>query len=576
MKGADKTREGSTHRRAAVAGGALAHDGAAPSRPTVRLLAASSTAALAVGGFDAAAAQGDAVYREGTEPARFVQDYEDADGGNAAVELTAPGATLTRADGALVVTLDDDAGSYWIRNYRDLAAADAAAMRAADPNFSIEAELTPVDASGHYGIYWGNSATWTGMDELLGGLGSAGDEGPGDLHDYALLVVEDGRYRIGSVREAEYEAEASGRLPTAHSAAGRTHRLAVDADGGRVELRLDGELLHETDAGALHGQGAGLAHGVLVGDGASVRVESYAFASRGEPASLDSAERSLRAAAGGEEAGAYDEALSHLRPLAEQAGDAHAEWRLAQLYAQGAAVERDYARALEWAGRAASAGYVPARLMLAELLTRGPPELRDGRRAIEQLRALDESSADGWRDQHWYRMEERERAAPTTVARIMDEQNRERSVRMEAHYRLGLIYGEGLGGVERDYAQARLWLEQPAGAGHAGARYALGLVYLNGHGIEADPARAVELLEQAAGGGHAMASLALGLAHAQDASPVRDLERAYSWFTVAANVLAEGPRRQRAERARASLAEALSAGQIERARAQASEWMPDD
>ena len=65
------------------------------------------------------------------------------------------------------------------------------------------------------------------------------------------------------------------------------------------------------------------------------------------------------------------------------------------------------------------------------------------------------------------------------------------------------------------------------------------------------------------------------MAHARDPSPVRDLERAYGWFTVASRVLPEGRRKLRSEKAVTSLAKVLSAEQRQRARELASRWIEE-
>jgi TPR repeat protein/ankyrin repeat protein len=76
-----------------------------------------------------------------------------------------------------------------------------------------------------------------------------------------------------------------------------------------------------------------------------------------------------------------------------------------------------------------------------------------------------------------------------------------------AQYALSMIYFSGLGGVSQDKPKGRGLLEKAAEQGHAGAQYALGSMYLHGdHGVAQDTQKAKGLLEKAAEQGHAQAA----------------------------------------------------------------------
>lgn len=232
-------------------------------------------------------------------------------------------------------------------------------------------------------------------------------------------------------------------------------------------------------------------------------------------------------------------ALDYFRSRARD-GDAVAPMRLAQMYLQGLGVEEDPREAYRWALRGARGSYVPARILLADVLTRGPLEFRDGAEALAWLR---KAAAD---------------ADP--------------ELQPEVWYRIGSIHAEGIG-VERNPSEARRWLRRAAEEDHHASLYALGLMDVRGSGDEANAGRGVRRLERAARLGNRMAPLVLGVSFLRGQFVEADRERAYLWFTVAAAVLPEGSRRDKAEETLTMLQEALSARQIEQTRTRAEEWI---
>lgn len=155
----------------------------------------------------------------------------------------------------------------------------------------------------------------------------------------------------------------------------------------------------------------------------------------------------------------YDLALELWEPLA-RAGQAEAQYGLAQLYGSGLGVSPDLERAANWYERAAEQGYARAQYELGWLYANGLGRERDLERAVR-----------------WY-----QRAAEQGFA--------------EAQYQLGFyqFYGQG---VPPDPEAARNWFQAAAEQGIAEAQYRLGLQYLEGQGVPRDLERAERWLRQA-------------------------------------------------------------------------------
>ncbi len=92
-------------------------------------------------------------------------------------------------------------------------------------------------------------------------------------------------------------------------------------------------------------------------------------------------------------------------------------------------------------------------------------------------------------------------------------------------------------GVPRDYRAALDWYARAAAQDHAGAQFALGLLYYNGAGegaISPDPAKAARLLRAAAGAGNAMAQHLLGRMYRLGRGVGRNRALALKWSLSAA------------------------------------------
>jgi TPR repeat protein len=86
-----------------------------------------------------------------------------------------------------------------------------------------------------------------------------------------------------------------------------------------------------------------------------------------------------------------------------------------------------------------------------------------------------------------------------------------------------------------DDDRARLYFELAAKENHSGAQYALGSLYVNGHGVEQDFSKAKEYYHLAAEQGHVDAQWALGIIYSYNAEGVKqDFAKSRSYLEQAA------------------------------------------
>jgi len=296
--------------------------------------------------------------------------------------------------------------------------------------------------------------------------------------------------------------------------------LTVDGLKLTIQIRRLGEVFKWTSPGSPGKQGEGLVislngypvkiipvqkfsrwlgqFGIYFGGKGSLRLRYFKVRVPPGTASVSVGDDALRQ-------GRYDVALSHFRPLAMEAKDPVAQWRLGTMYLQGAGLDRNLEAARNWLKRSAEQGQNGARITLAELLAWGPPEIRDTDEARQHLLAVaGEKSA-------WQR---------------------------EAEYRLGRIYGEGVG-VPLDYAESKKWLERAIqGTPQPQALFTLGMLYGRGLGVSQDLDRARQFFERAARLGEIQSITTLGVMYARGEGVSADLVESHKWFTIA---LAQAP-----------------------------------
>ncbi|MYA64228.1 MAG: sel1 repeat family protein [Gemmatimonadetes bacterium] len=126
-----------------------------------------------------------------------------------------------------------------------------------------------------------------------------------------------------------------------------------------------------------------------------------------------------------------------------------------------------------------------------------------------------------------------ERARDLAESVIRDVQRAAESGVLEAVFRMGTAYDEGLG-KPVDAVLAASWHRRAAERGHVLAAHNPGNAYSAGRGVEEDPAQAVEWWTRAAEEGDAIPQLRLGEAYEAGRGVARDLERAREWYERAA------------------------------------------
>jgi TPR repeat protein len=167
----------------------------------------------------------------------------------------------------------------------------------------------------------------------------------------------------------------------------------------------------------------------------------------------------------------YEKAKDLYLKAAEQE-EAHAQFRLGELYYYGDGVPQDYAKAREWFLKAAEQGNSNAENYLGAILANGDGVTQDYEKARE-----------------WFL-----KAAEQGVA--------------AAQRNLAIIYYNGHG-VPQDSAKANEWFLKAAEQGDVKAQYSLGTQYEFGDGVPKDSAKARELFLKAAQKGNKNASAIL-------------------------------------------------------------------
>ena len=164
------------------------------------------------------------------------------------------------------------------------------------------------------------------------------------------------------------------------------------------------------------------------------------------------------------ERGDYEAAIDQWRTLANQ-GDLRAQYRLAQMYAEGVGVRQNDQSALHWYRQAAEQGSIIARFELALMYSLGRGVPHDDSRAA-----------------YWYGL-------------LAEDGS------LTAQYLLAGMYEEGRG-VGKDLHFALHWYRRAADRGHLGAQVKLGEMYSRGGEIEVDLAQAWMWFDVAAAKGN--------------------------------------------------------------------------
>ncbi|MGP3698916.1 caspase family protein [Rhodobacter sp. NSM] len=207
-------------------------------------------------------------------------------------------------------------------------------------------------------------------------------------------------------------------------------------------------------------------------------------------------------------AGRYDEAL-HWQQKAVDAGYASAMVYLGQMYLDGQAVPRDYARARQLFDAANGRGETAALTALAWIYRAGVGVPEDLGIALDYYRQAAARGND-WAMANLGEFYQKGLGVPRDPAEAVRWYTAgAKSGELTAQTRLARMYQTG-DGIPRDYGQARLWFETAAGRGVPNALTRLGVMYEERQGTERNLESAARLYTRAAREGDAEAIYRLG------------------------------------------------------------------
>lgn len=221
-------------------------------------------------------------------------------------------------------------------------------------------------------------------------------------------------------------------------------------------------------------------------------------------------------------------------------GNAHAMFRIAEMYWNGLGMQKNNERALNWYTRAAEAGHLDAAYQTARLFMDGEVVITNYRQASHlfelaleggilksglPLGRLYSTNATGKVDMP--------RAVEKLEKAALDPDGGDH-VR-EAAYFLSQIYIEDNPGLVKNQETALKWREIAANNGHVAAIADMGLRYYNGDGVVKDPNKALRFMTIAAENGNAASQFNLGLFHYQGVGTDVNFGKALTWFIVAKN-----------------------------------------
>ncbi|KMW56433.1 Tetratricopeptide repeat family protein [Candidatus Rhodobacter oscarellae] len=199
----------------------------------------------------------------------------------------------------------------------------------------------------------------------------------------------------------------------------------------------------------------------------------------------------------------FAQSLSEIRAAAN-AGDAGAQFALAERYRTGAGVLQNNAAAAAWYERAVAQNEPRAANALGGMLLVGLGVEKDPKRGIALLRDAAASGDPGFM------------------------------------FQLGSALNQGLHGAPEPAAAAEQF-RAAAALGHDNAMVSLGLLLQEGSGVAQDFTRALELYQGPAERGHARAQNNLGLLYVRGDGVATDYDAAFAWFQKAAELgLPEG------------------------------------
>ncbi|MGP6086808.1 SEL1-like repeat protein [Antarctobacter jejuensis] len=262
-----------------------------------------------------------------------------------------------------------------------------------------------------------------------------------------------------------------------------------------------------------------------------------------------------------------------LKALAEETGDALAQYRYGRVLIEGRGGPVDPAGAVDWLDKAVAQNHAEAATLLARIYLSDVPNgpARDAAKAAELLtkaatrgdaaaqyllgllyRAGEGVEQDGQAAFNWLlaAAEQRHTEAQKALAQgflsgpqeVRNVAEGERWMRAaasegdpEAQLRLAMLLDDPESGVT-NRVEALDWFRRAAELGHPLAQRMLGTRYLQGDGVAADPQEAFRWLTSAAEAGDAGAMTNLGFAFASGTGTAQDYAQAARWYNRASEL----------------------------------------
>lgn len=196
------------------------------------------------------------------------------------------------------------------------------------------------------------------------------------------------------------------------------------------------------------------------------------------------------------EEGKYLTALSLAQDAAAR-GDAQAYTLIGRIYAEGAGVSRDEAKAADAYGRAAELGDVPAMISLGVMYGAGQGVTKDRNKAAELFEKA-AMTGDPLANYNLGLLFLRGDGKPENPHRGAQHIRYAAEKNLpSAQYDLATLYQTGTG-VPNDALEAATWMSKAAASGLTAAQYDYAVMLLRGQGLKRDEQKAIDYLKVAA------------------------------------------------------------------------------
>ncbi len=187
-----------------------------------------------------------------------------------------------------------------------------------------------------------------------------------------------------------------------------------------------------------------------------------------------------------------------------EAGDAEAQYELADCYFHSMGVNNDFAKAMEWAKKSSEQGFSLGSELVGRMYLYGY--------GVEK----NEATAN-----QWFKLAY-EQARPLAEAGDA-----------RAQYTLNILYKSGRS-VQKNMDEAFKWLTKSASLGYYRAQYSLGVRYNNGEGVAQNEQLAVEWYRKAAEQGFPFAQFILANKYDGGTGVAQNKKLAFEWYRKAA------------------------------------------